>query len=261
MRERLFGRFREISDFDLLKRQGLYLSNLIGQRSFKQLKEELSTAEPTTVDIGAGNNVLTGVIFFNAMRTVCVDPAYAWYDCAKENLDQHLPSGVFGGIWHKDKMISNLRLAFKDLQLPQRIEGYNPKVIEGKRGKLKRTIELYPDDAAVWIRQQHANSLPNIVMWRVFTSAENWGLVISSLKTGGFLLTTGIGESKFGEILEAEDKDKFSGGGDVDNTPIPRNGKSELIGLRPIADPPIYFYQKVQHFPEEEIAKTIIKYS
>lgn len=257
--------FRETPDFDLLRQTDPGFAESLGKEDFSRIKTVVLHAEKTTVDIGAGSNPLKGLIFFDAIKTICIDPAYAWYEqkAGSDIFKSIIPPDIFGGIGYKHEITENVRKAFKNLQVPRKIEGPEQKIIQGNRFGRERIIELIPAGAAGWLSEQKPDSIPNLVMWRVFTSAQNWGKLISSLKTGGYLITTGIGRSAFGELLDDENQNRFSGGVDVSDTPLPRNGKSESIGLLPIPfrNPIQYFYQKIRDYPPDYVAQQIREHS
>src|SRR3990172_8088480 len=147
--------FRETSDLDLLWQTDPYLAQSLGKEDFSRIKTVVLHAEKTTVEIGAGSNPLKGLIFFDAINTICVDPAYAWYEQKAESdiFKSKIPPDVFGGIGYKREITENARKAFKNLRVPQKIEGPEQKIIQGNRFGQERIIKLIPSDAAVWLSE------------------------------------------------------------------------------------------------------------
>ena len=252
--EREYRSKKELPDFPLLERIDPSLAHQLGPNRFRDLIQKFAGADETTYDIGAARNPLRGIVFFNAHRIISVDPGYEWYEYKPTTgQESPIPYDFFGGIGEKDEMIKVLKTGLKHIQLPSRIEGVTPHIIRAVRKGQERVIELRPEDGAEWTRKQAPESLSNIILWRTFLPSRIWGEVISSLKVGGFLITTG-----FGKIDDHDDYEKIACGGDIYNSPLPRNGNTQALGLEPLTDlPEIYFYKKIKHLSQEEVIRNI----
>lgn len=248
--ERDYRSKKELSDLPLLERIDPFLAHQLGPNRFKDLIQKFASTDETAYDIGAARNPLRGIVFFDARRIICIDPGYEWYEyIPTTGQESPIPYDFFGGIGEKDEMIRVLKTGLKHVQLPRTIEGVAPHVIRAMRKGQERVVELHSEDGSNWIKKQVPESLSNIILWRTFLPSRIWGEVISSLEVGGFLITTG-----FGKIEGHDDYEKIACGGDIDNSPLPRNGNTQALGLQPLTDlPEIYFYQKIRHLPQEKI--------
>lgn len=197
-------------------------------------------------------------------KTTAIDPAYKWYDHKQKYpfAPTPYPHGVFGGKAEQEEMEKLLRYACKDLQIPPRMNRDGATQITGERDSKQRSFELLPEDANAWFLSQKPQTIANFVAYRVFPSPLIWGKIISSLKEGGILITTGYGkqnDSWRAEKLKYDPDIIFGGGVDVDNSPLPANGNSEILGLISVAQfDQVYFYHKTHHLEPTEITQAII---
>ena len=253
-REAEYRSSHELTDFELLERSDGYLADVLGKEGFERLKVKIASSERSVVDIGAGSDPLKGLIFFNAIQVTCVDPAYKWYEYRPKSFyeKQPFPANVYGGAGSKQEMIDLLKASCKKLKMPERIEGRTHHVISSIRHNEKVTFELIPESISA-IAGQDPNTIPNIVLWRVFPTAKDWGKLIEGLKEGGVIITTGYGRTR-GNF----DYRRVSCGEDVDNSTLPRNGNFQALGLEGLTNvPDVYFYRKVQHLPADVLLRAI----
>lgn len=254
-------------DYDLLYYVDPYLQNLLGRSSFQRLQTALQNAGMISdvVDIGASRNFLRGLVFLNATKTTAIDPAYKWYDHESEDpfAQTPYPYGIFGGKAERRETERLLQYACGDLQIPERFDSEGSISITGERHNQQRIFKLVSEDANEWLLDQQPQTIENFVVNRVFPSAFAWGKILSSLREGGTLLTTGYGklEQKLWETERVEYEPDISqgGGADVDNSPLPLNANSEAIGLTHIAQiGQIHFYKKIHHLETEDVSRAIL---
>ena len=108
---------------------------------------------------------------------------------------------------------------------------------------------------------QQPGTIGNFVVYRVFPSAPAWGRILSSLREGGILITTGYGKlvPLQDEELQYEPDIAEGGGIDVYGSPLPLNGNTGAIGMTPIAQfDEINFYKKIRHLELERVSKAIL---
>lgn len=253
-------------DYDLLYLVDGSLQRLIDRSSFQDLQYLLQneiTDRERVVDIGAGRNFLRGVVFLDAVKTIAVDPAYKWYDHHPRDPfgSRPYPSGVFGGQGERDEMENLLQSACRNLQIPARMNKAGATHIEGARDGERKSFELIPEDANTWLLNQKPQTVSNYVVYRVFPSPLAWGHLISSLKVGGLILTTGFGKQsdRWGSGNLKFNPDISQGGGvDIDNSQLPISGNSEAIGLESIAKiNHVNFYRKRLHLNETDLSQII----
>lgn len=254
-------------NYDLLHSVDPYLSSLMDRPSFQRLQVSLQKSDSygdEVVDIAASRNFLRGLIFLDATRTIAIDPAYKWYD--HESSDPFAPTsyphGVFGGKAEREDMQKLLQYACKDLQTPAKMNQDGATLITGERENKQRSFELLPEDANTWLLNQKPQTIANFVVYRVFPSPLVWGKIISSLRDGGTLITTGYGKQNDSwreEKLKYEPDIARGGGVDVDNSALPTNGSSRLLGLISIAQfDHVHFYRKIRHLEPAEISQAIL---
>jgi len=246
-------------DYDLLYRINPYLHSLMNRSSFQCLQVSLreSKIEGTeVVDIGASSNFLRGTVFLNATRTIAIDPAYRLYD-----RNHHK---AFVGKTERQEMEELLQYACRNLQIPARMNQNGATQITGEREGKRRSFELLPEDANTWLLNQKPQTIANFVVCRVFPSPSAWGKIISSLRDEGILITTGYGKQYDDSWREEKlryDPDITQGGGmNIENSPLPSNGNSGILGLTSIAqfDRTLYFYRKNHHLEPVDISQAII---
>lgn len=254
-------------DYNLLHYVDPYLHGLMNQESFQSLQASLQNSNSSgaeIVDIAASRNFLRGLFFLNSTKTTAIDPAYKWYDHEVKDpfAPTPYPHGVFGGKAEREEMEKLLRYACNDLQIPQKMSQNGTTKITGERGGKQRSFELLPEDANTWLLNQEPQTVANFVVYRIFPSPFIWGKIISSLKDGGILITTGYGQQNDSFRMERlnYDPDITHGGGvDVDNSSLPANGNSETLGLTSIAQfDHVHFYRKTNHLESGDITKAVI---
>lgn len=259
-------------DFELLGHIDFVLQKLMNRASFRHLQTALQKSNfNDVVDIGASSNFLRGVVFFNATEIKAIDPAYKWYDYEAESpsAPRPYPDAVFGGKPLRQEMEGFLQYTCRNIQIPAKMNPNGVTLITGERHAQRRQFELIPEDANKWLLDQQSQSIGNFVVFRVFPSASAWGRIISSLKEGGILLTTGYGrlDPIYVELLYSEteglefEPDISQGGGiNICNTSLPLNGNSEAIGLTSIAQfGQINFYKKIRHFDPDIVSQAILE--
>ncbi len=262
-REFFYYSSNELSDWQSLAVVFPFLhSRLSGKEALSLIQSKIGRVE-RALDIGAGTNPLKPFIVARGVsEVIAVDPGYRYYDNREVYIDK---LGIIGSRWEKAEMIHLLKLVFKGLNFP-RMEGKEEYIITGVRGGRARRIRLVPEDASVWIKNWD-QSVPLIIVWRVFPPAETWGYILQALDEGGVLITTGYGLS-FQNQRERRDYSYISWGVDIDDTSLPRNGNTKIIGLEPlltgsslITDDNIYFYRKVRPLRPEEVRDALISNS
>lgn len=219
------------------------------------------------LDIGGGCNPLRALPLASGLKgVISVDPCYSYYEEKDESYEKYPENyHIFGGIGEKKSMIQILKLSLNNLEIPRRIEGSEPKLIRGKRRQCPIAIELVPEDACAWIVNNRTQRYPIVIVWRTFLPAQIWGYVIETIMPGGVLITTGYGSKDRlftppGEqYIDLEDYEIVSCGVDIDNTPLPRNGNSQAIGLNPILlGSNMYFYRKVNDLPPTQVTEALL---
>lgn len=254
-------------DYDLLHYVDPHLHSLMNRELFQSLRASLQNSNggsTEAVDIAASRNFLRGLVFLNVAKIIALDPAYKWYDHETEDpfAPTPYPHGVFGGKAEREEMEKLLQYACSNLQVSTIMNQDGASQIIGERGGKPREFKLLPEDANAWLLVQRPQTVANFVVYRVFPSPLMWGKIISSLREGGILITTGYGrqnDSWRTEKLKYEPDISQGGGVDVDNSPLPTNGDSEALGLTSIAQfDSIHFYKKTLHLEPDEISKRIV---
>ncbi|MBI4064909.1 hypothetical protein HY409_00870 [Candidatus Gottesmanbacteria bacterium] len=253
---------KEMSDWELFFRTDPYLAHEMGHECFLMLQKKMKGADDEVIDLGSGRNLLRGLIFLNAKKIIGIDPGYEWYESTDDrySLVPEL-SNVFGGVGEKQDMVRLLKRACKNLAIPQRIEDSGVHEISGIRNGQRREFQLHPVDAGQWIDDQVENSIPNIIVWRTFVPADIWGKIITSLKIGGYLITTGYGKIYPRSKIELfRDFDSITCGVDVDDSPVPVNGNTQSVGLESLTLlPNMYFYQKTKQIDSKVIREEVLR--
>ncbi|QQG44028.1 MAG: hypothetical protein HYW86_04150 [Candidatus Roizmanbacteria bacterium] len=262
--ERHYRSSKELTDFEAINAIDRHLARELGHEGLIRLQAELRGAQSYVVDLAASRTVLRAIAFFDAVHTLCIDPCYEFFETRGMESFRDRDPDVYGSAAEKANMTTSLKQILKQIEVPDKISGHGNKIIKGKRKGIDRTIELCPQDAKEWVSSQASQTIPNLIIWRAFPSATVWGKAIEALRIGGFLMTTGYGKFRHfteeGEVTEDKDHDPtgFTGGIDVDNSPLPRNGLVDELGLRGLTShPDIFFYQKTRHIVAEEIARAI----
>jgi hypothetical protein len=215
-----------------------------------------------TIDIGAGYNPYPALLWLDAITIRCVDPAYRWYNYRDPNNNYPFAPSVAGGVENKRHMKRLARKALDKLRFPNPVWNCYLTVIEGVRENKPRRIELLPVAASEWLAEDDNSDYGNLVVRRIFPSAEEWGALIERLKLGGMVITSG-----YGRLIEVpgyhtrafSPEISRGGGADVLNTPLPLNGNCEALGLDFVAEAAgVYFYQKQKQLQAAEIEAAVI---
>lgn len=234
-----------------------YLVNQLGTNKMHQLLNQISATQDTVLDIGASRSIGRATAFFDATHTLCVDPAYEHYE-SKEGVG-------FGIVYEKQNMINELRSTFSEVRIPAKIQGQQTHLIEGTRAQRKRSLDLIPQRILDWLSNPNPSEFHHVIAWRTFLPAEVWGEIINRLPIGGVLMTSGYGEQPAhpqfrptAQPIAFTSLDQVGFGIDVENTPLPRNGNTQAVGLLPLTNlKNIYFYRKNRHLGSEEIGEAL----
>lgn len=253
----------ELKPYSLLEEVDPFLSYRLTKEEFERLRSGIGK-HSEAIDYAAGRNPFRSLVFADVERIIAVDPAYGLYHRDKSYQEHSDPrtSAIFGGTGERKDFEQLLRNSLKSVQMPSFGPDAQNFEASGVRFGRKRTISLIPEYVENWL--EHTDSVaPMVVVWRAFPSAKTWGKILSRLKLGGILITTGYGKPNSGVI----DYPQLACGIDVDNSSLPRNGNVGSVGLTPLIDStyslfvengPLYFYRKVKNLTPEEIERHLI---
>lgn len=239
-----------VDDYNLLRYIDPYLHRIMNPLQFQRLRDSLGALD-SIVDIGAGSNFLRGLVLFDATHVLAIDPTYKWYG--------HQARGGRAG---RMKMERLLRFSCLDLQIPSTMNPDGTTLIRGVRGGKQRSFDLVSEDTSRWLLQQRPQTIGSFVVYRVFPSPSEWASIISSLKLGGGLLTTGYGRPALWGSEYVDYTPKISQGGEADvySSPLPASGEPERVGLEDLhLDPSkqVHLYRKYRHLGPPSIFQAI----